>query len=61
MNLGPLPTANGLTRLESRLHRDPESLESTKQAAGRDLKAAEAADLIEECGKTEQFLSEVVL
>ena len=45
MNLGPLPTANGLTRLESRFHQDPTGLEAAKQGAGRDLEAKEAADL----------------
>ena len=45
MNLGPLPMANGLTRLESRFHGDPHRLEAMKQAAGRDLEAVEAAEL----------------
>ena len=37
--------ANGLTRLESRFYGDPQRLEATKQAAGRDLEAVEAAEV----------------
>ncbi|MFF4241036.1 2,3-epoxybenzoyl-CoA dihydrolase [Actinomadura geliboluensis] len=45
MNLGPLPMANGLTRLETRLLGDEETLAAVRDAAGKPLEAADAERL----------------
>lgn len=45
MNLGPLPMANGLTRLETRLLGDEETLAAVRDAAGKSLEAADAERL----------------
>ncbi|QKW37108.1 benzoyl-CoA-dihydrodiol lyase [Actinomadura sp. NAK00032] len=45
MNLGPLPMANGLTRLETRLLGDGATLAAVRDAAGKPLEAADAERL----------------
>ncbi|MGW5414753.1 2,3-epoxybenzoyl-CoA dihydrolase [Actinomadura geliboluensis] len=45
MNLGPLPMANGLSRLETRLLGDEETLAAVRDAAGKPLEAADAERL----------------
>jgi benzoyl-CoA-dihydrodiol lyase len=45
MNLGPLPMANGLTRLRTRFWGDDGGLKAVEDAAGRPLEADEAAEL----------------
>jgi benzoyl-CoA-dihydrodiol lyase len=45
VNMGPMPMANGLTRLESRLWGHTEGLGAAQGAVARPLAAAEAADL----------------
>ncbi len=45
VNMGPMPMANGLTRLESRLWGDTEGLGAAQAAVARPLAAAEASDL----------------
>ncbi|MBO0803636.1 MAG: benzoyl-CoA-dihydrodiol lyase [Nocardiopsaceae bacterium] len=42
--LGPLPTANGLTRLANRFYGDKSGFEGACDAAGRDIGAAEAEE-----------------
>jgi benzoyl-CoA-dihydrodiol lyase len=44
-NLGPLPMANGLSRLQTRFYGDPEGLAAVERRAGQLLDAAEAAEL----------------
>jgi benzoyl-CoA-dihydrodiol lyase len=45
MNFGPLPMANGLTRLAARFYGDPDGLAAARQRAGELLEAAEAERL----------------
>jgi benzoyl-CoA-dihydrodiol lyase len=45
MNLGPLPMGNGLTRLESRYHADPDGRAAVEARAGEPLLAEEAERL----------------
>jgi benzoyl-CoA-dihydrodiol lyase len=45
MNLGPLPMANGLTRLETRFLGDEAALSAARDAAGKPLDAGDAARL----------------
>ena len=45
MNLGPLPMANGLTRLATRFLGDPDALAAAEKRAGEPLPAAEAEEL----------------
>ncbi|NDU73140.1 benzoyl-CoA-dihydrodiol lyase [Actinomadura sp. DSM 109109] len=45
MNLGPLPTGNGLTRLETRFLGDDAALAAVRDAAGEPLEAADAERL----------------
>ncbi len=45
MNLGPLPMANGLTRLATRFLGDPDALEAVAKRAGEPLPAGEAEQL----------------
>jgi benzoyl-CoA-dihydrodiol lyase len=45
MNLGPLPMANGLTRLRTRFWGDADGLKKAEEAAGRPLEAEEAEEL----------------
>ncbi|HEX6470829.1 MAG TPA: 2,3-epoxybenzoyl-CoA dihydrolase [Streptosporangiaceae bacterium] len=45
MNLGPLPMANGLTRLETRFLGDDAALSAVRDAAGKPLDAGDAARL----------------
>ena len=44
-NLGPLPMGNGLTRLATRFHGDPDALAAAEKAAGEPLEAEEAERL----------------
>jgi benzoyl-CoA-dihydrodiol lyase len=44
-NLGPLPMANGLTRLQTRFHGDPDALAAVDKRAGEPLQAADAGEL----------------
>src|SRR5579875_390368 len=45
MNLGPLPMANGLTRLQSRFYGDDVALAEAEKRAGEPLQAADAESL----------------
>ena len=45
VNTGPMPMANGLTRIESRLHGNDEMIDAARAATGTDLDAAAAAEL----------------
>ncbi len=45
MNLGPLPMANGLTRLQTRFIGDPDTLAAVEAGAGEPLEADEAEQL----------------
>ncbi len=45
LNFGAYPTANGLSRLETRFLHDPAALERARTAVGRPLEAEEAAEL----------------
>jgi benzoyl-CoA-dihydrodiol lyase len=45
MNLGPLPMANGLTRLQTRFSGDGAALAAAAEAAGRPLQAGQADEL----------------
>ena len=45
VNLGPMPMANGLSRLESRLWGDAAGVQAARAAVGKRLLAGEAADL----------------
>ncbi|MEV0407390.1 2,3-epoxybenzoyl-CoA dihydrolase [Actinoallomurus sp. NPDC050550] len=45
MNLGPLPMGNGLTRLATRFHGDPEALAAAEAAEGKALQAEDAERL----------------
>ncbi|WP_433171064.1 2,3-epoxybenzoyl-CoA dihydrolase [Actinoallomurus sp. CA-150999] len=45
MNLGPLPMGNGLTRLATRFHGDPEALAAAEAAEGDALRAEDAEGL----------------
>jgi benzoyl-CoA-dihydrodiol lyase len=45
MNLGPLPTGNGLTRLQSRFHGDERGLKAAAERRGTPLLAEEAEEL----------------
>jgi benzoyl-CoA-dihydrodiol lyase len=44
-NLGPLPMGNGLTRLATRFHGDPDALAAAEKAAGEPLEAEDAERL----------------
>ena len=44
-NFGPLPMANGLTRLETRFLGEPESVARARERAGADLDAKQASEL----------------
>jgi benzoyl-CoA-dihydrodiol lyase len=44
-NLGPLPMGNGLTRLATRFHGDPDALAAVEKAAGEPLEAEDAERL----------------
>jgi len=44
MNFGPLPMANGLTRLETRFLGEPESLEKAREVIGESMEALDAVD-----------------
>ncbi len=45
LNLGPLPMANGLSRLATRFHGDDEGLQAVREAAGKPLEAFDAERL----------------
>ena len=45
VNVGPMPMANGLTRVRSRLYGDDVAAEAAEEAVGSDLLAADAASL----------------
>jgi benzoyl-CoA-dihydrodiol lyase len=45
MNLGPLPMANGLSRLQTRFHGDPAGYDAAVARAGEALPAADALEL----------------
>ncbi len=45
MNLGPLPTGNGLTRLATRFYGDPDGLAAVGKRAGEPLEAEDAGQL----------------
>ena len=44
-NFGPLPMANGLTRLETRFLGEPDSVATARQSIGQNIDAARASDL----------------
>ena len=44
-NFGPLPMANGLTRLQTRFLGEPDSVETARQFIGQDIDSAQASDL----------------
>ena len=44
-NFGPLPMANGLTRLQTRFLGEPDSVETTGKFIGQDIDSAQASDL----------------
>ena len=45
VNTGPMPMANGLTRVESRLYGNPDMVTAAREATGTDLDAAAASEL----------------
>ena len=44
-NFGPLPMANGLTRLQTRFLGEPDSIETTRKFIGQNIDSARASDL----------------
>ena len=44
-NFGPLPMANGLTRLQTRFLGEPDSVETTRKFIGQNIDSARASDL----------------
>ena len=44
-NFGPLPMANGLTRLQTRFLGEPDSVETARQIIGQDIDSARASNL----------------